>query len=211
MTYNKPKPIRMPEYGRHIQQMVDYAISLECKDKRKLLAQHIVQTMSGLVPSHKQTLRGTQIYWDHLAIIADFNLDIDYPEGTITREVLYSSITKPNYTEHHPKYRCYGYFIEELIKEICAMPQGVKRAEATYALAMQMKRSYMTWNNATVEDLKIFKDLYEMSGGLIMLTPENCKLVINPNSIDRSNKLKAKKKQAKTNRSVSKQSNATRN
>ena len=78
---------------------------------------------------------------------------------------------------------------------------GPERAAAEYFIALQMKRDYMTWNQGNVEDIKIFKDLFELSDGQILLTPENCKLNINPNTIDKPGKLqkplnskKAKKK-----------------
>ena len=78
---------------------------------------------------------------------------------------------------------------------------GPERATAEYFIALQMKRDYMTWNQGNVEDIKIFKDLFELSDGQILLTPENCKLNINPNTIDKPGKLqkplnskKAKKK-----------------
>ena len=81
------------------------------------------------------------------------------------------------------------------------MEMGPKRAAAEYFIALQMKRDYMTWNQGNVEDIKIFKDLFELSDGQILLTPENCKLNINPNTIDKPGKLqkplnskKAKKK-----------------
>jgi hypothetical protein len=81
------------------------------------------------------------------------------------------------------------------------MEMGPERAAAEYFIALQMKRDYMTWNQGNVEDIKIFKDLFELSDGQILLTPENCKLNINPNTIDKPGKLqkplnskKAKKK-----------------
>jgi len=81
------------------------------------------------------------------------------------------------------------------------MEMGPESAAAEYFIALQMKRDYMTWNQGNVEDIKIFKDLFELSDGQILLTPENCKLNINPNTIDKPGKLqkplnskKAKKK-----------------
>lgn len=191
---NQFEPIRLPEYGRHVQKMVDYATGVEERDRRNSLAQTIINTMQGLVPELKETHGGLQVYWDHLAIISDFRLDVDYPEGTITQEQLATPVDKPDYTTHRIRYRYYGYLIEAMIERVCAMPLGRERAEMEYFLAVQMKRGYMTWNSEVVEDLKIFKDLYELSKGQIMLTPENCKLVINPNSIDKGGKQKVSRK-----------------
>lgn len=206
MDYNsKLGAIRMPEYGRHIQKMVDFLISVPERDRRNQLAHSVIRTMAGLVPELGDSPVGQQVYWDHLAIISDFRLDIDYPEGTITQERLHETIKKPEYTSHQMAYRYYGYLIEGMIKQVCQMPIGRERAELEYFIAVQMKRGYMTWNSDLVEDIKIFKDLYELSQGQIMLTPENCKLVINPNSIDRGGKQKVAKKQSGK---VSKNNNA---
>ena len=167
MDYNnKLEPIRMPEYGRHVQRMVDFALGIEDRTRRNQVAHSIVQTMRGLAPSMADGV-SDHVYWDHLAMISNFTLDVDYPEGTI---------------------------IEDMIKRACEMPMGAERAALEYFIAVQMKRGYMTWNSEVVDDLKIFKDLYELSQGEIMLTPENCKIVLNPNSIDKGGKQKVVKK-----------------
>lgn len=198
MNYSsKLEAIRLPEYGRNIQKMVEYAISIEDRSRRNSIAYSIVRTMQGLVPERVDTPNGEQVYWDHLAIISDFKLDVDYPEGTVTQEKLAEPIDKPLYAGQQIRYRYYGHIIEGMIKSACEMPQGKERASLEYFIAVQMKRGYMTWNSEVVDDLKIFKDLYELSEGQIMLTPENCKLVINPNSIDKGGKQKVTKKQTK--------------
>lgn len=199
MTINKYKqePITMPEYGRHIQNMVNYCIQIEDREARNRCAHTIVRTMSGLQPERREQPDSDQVYWDHLALISKFRLDVDYPEGTVTAERLSLKPEKLPYATGKHRYRYYGSIIEGMISRICAIEEGAERAALEYFLALQMKRSYMTWNSDTVDDVKIFKDLFEMSEGKIMLTPENCKLVINPNTIDRSGKQKVSKKQLK--------------
>lgn len=195
MDYNnKLEHIRMPEYGRHIQRMVDFALSIEDRTRRNAVAHSIVQTMRGLAPSMADG-EGDHVYWDHLAMISDFRLDVDYPEGTITEERYNLKMERPPYTQHRIAYRYYGRIIEDMIKKACEMPLGMERAALEYFIAVQMKRGYMTWNTEIVDDLKIFKDLYELSEGQIMLTPENCKIVLNPNSIDKGGKQKVVRKQ----------------
>lgn len=195
MNYNNQlETIRMPEYGRHIQNMVAYALSIEDREQRNNLAHSIVGTMRGLIP-FEEDAGGEQVYWDHLAIISGFQLDVDYPLGTITKERLELKVEKPCYTQNQIRFRYYGHIIENMIKAACNMPVGFERAALEYFIAVQMKRGYMTWNSEVVDDLKIFKDLYELSEGQIMLTPENCKIVLNPNSIDRGGKQKVIKKQ----------------
>lgn len=201
MEYNnKLTPIAMPEYGRHIQKLVQYCMSIEDRDKRNLCARKIVRTMSGLSPERRETPDSDTVYWDHLAIISGFKLDIDYPEGTITEDRMLEKPKPLPYINNRIKFRYYGHIIEGMIKKVCKMEVGRERAMLEYFIATQMKRSYMTWNSDTVDDLQIFKDLFELSEGEIMLTPENCKLVINPNSIDRGGRQKVSKKQLKQRR-----------
>lgn len=198
MEYNsKLEPIALPEYGRNVQNMVRHCMNIEDRDQRNRAAQRIIHAMRALSPSHLEAEGAENIYWDHLAIISDFKLDIDYPEGTITEEKARAKIDRLPYTSHKARFRYYGHIIEGMIERVCKMEPGKQRAMLEYFIALQMKRSYMTWNRDTVEDLTIFKDLFVLSDGAIMLTPENCKLVINPNSIDRGGKQKIPKKMLK--------------
>ena len=190
MEYNNQlPPIILPEYGRHIQNMVAHCKGIEDREERNACARSIIRAMEAIVPEKGAGADKETIYWDHLAIMADFDLDVDYPEGTITREAILHQSQKPDYPGHFIKYRYYGHFIEGMIQRVCQMEMGPERAAAEYFIALQMKRDYMTWNQENVEDIKIFKDLFELSDGQILLTPENCKLNINPNTIDKPGKL----------------------
>ena len=189
MEYNNQlPPIILPEYGRHIQNMVAHCKGIEDREERNACARSIIRAMEAIVPEKGAGADKETIYWDHLAIMADFDLDVDYPEGTITREAILHQSQKPDYPGHFIKYRYYGHFIEGMIQRVCQMEMGPERAAAEYFIALQMKRDYMTWNQENVEDIKIFKDLFELSDGQILLTPENCKLNINPNTIDKDRK-----------------------
>ena len=188
MEYNNQlPPIILPEYGRHIQNMVAHCKGIEDREERNACARSIIRAMEAIVPEKGAGADKETIYWDHLAIMADF--DVDYPEGTITREAILHQSQKPDYPGHFIKYRYYGHFIEGMIQRVCQMEMGPERAAAEHFIALQMKRDYMTWNQENVEDIKIFKDLFELSDGQILLTPENCKLNINPNTIDKPGKL----------------------
>lgn len=186
--------IILPEYGRHIQDMVKVCRGLATKEERNQCASVIVRTMKSVSSTKRDSSVGEQVYWDHLAVISEFDLDIDFPEGTITQERLMSTPDKLPYISNKIYARYYGYLIATLVDEVRKMPMGKERAEAEYFLALQMKRNYMTWNNPLVEDERIFQDLANLSEGEIVLTPEECKLVINPNSIDRGGKQKVPKK-----------------
>lgn len=195
MKYNnKLKPLVLPEYGRNVQQMVDHCLTIEDKEEREICAKSIIKTMQSVAPEHKKNGEGASVYWDHLAVMSNFSLDIDFPEGTITEDKIKGKIGKSPYQSHHIIYKCYGHIVQELIKKVIDMSEGDDKRNAEYQTAIHMKRLYMTWNKDNVEDIKIFKDLYELSEGKIMLTPENCKLNINPNSIEKgTSKLRARR------------------
>lgn len=194
--YNKPKELILPEYGRNVQQMVDHCISIEDREERQNCARSIVRTMSSVSPSHSKN-DNENIYWDHLAMMSNFLLDIDYPKGTITKEEINTKANKAEYQNNRIRYRYYGNIIESMIAKIVDMPDGPERQKLEYLIALQMKKSYITWNKDNVEDIKIFKDLYELSNGRIVLTPENCELQISNSNSDKSNKGRSKKNKKK--------------
>ncbi len=213
--------IIMPEYGRHIQDMVLHCIELRDADERLRCAKTIVRAMSLVAPekmereereaydnSNSNVEDFSNVFWDHLAIISQFELKDICPEGTISQEEYEKSHQKIKlpYMSHKIRYRYYGHLIEKAIEQACAMPEGSeKRRYLEYCIARQMKRNYMTWNSDIVSDLKIFTDLYELSKERIMLTPENCpKLNINPNSIERQSLYDKKSKGRSNKRPVNK-------
>ncbi len=203
----------MPEYGRHIQDMVLHCLELQDGNERLECAKAIVRAMSLVAPekqdaeeretNEKEELASSaNVYWDHLAIISQFELKDICPEGTISQEEYEKSHQKVKlpYMEHKIRYRYYGHLIENAIEKACEMPEGSEeRRYLEYSIARQMKRNYMTWNSDIVGDIKIFTDLYELSKERIMLTPENCpKLNVNPNSIERQH-LSDKKNKGRNN------------
>lgn len=193
MKYNsKMKPLALPEYGRNVQNMVDHCLAIEDRDKRNICARTIIKTMKGMTPELKDNNQSDKIYWDHLAIMSDFNLDVDFPENTITKEKLIRKPSKIEYPNHKITYRYYGNLIDELIEKACNMEEGEERNALSELIAKQMKRSYMAWNKDNIDDSKIFSDLYDMSKGKIHLNIDNCKLTI-PNTPEKRDNKRIKK------------------
>lgn len=178
MKYNSElKVLALPEYGRHIQNMVDYCKTIENREERNYCARSIIKVMHNMLPELQIDNGNNQnVYWDHLAIMSNFSLDVDYPEGTIKQEQLYTEPQPVEYPDNDIIYRHYGHILQSLIEKASEMEPGKEREELSYLIANQMKRSYATWNKPEVSDFKIFKDLYEFSDGTIELTEENCVL-----------------------------------
>ncbi|WP_373811010.1 DUF4290 domain-containing protein [Porphyromonas macacae] len=177
MKYNNNQSaLAMPEYGRNVQNMVDYCLSLEDREQRNHCARTIIRTMHDISPERRTITQSDKVYWDHLAIMSDFKLDIDFPEGTITEEQAKSKPCKMEYNIHNIKYRFYGNIVQQLVEKACEMEDCPERIELAKYIAAQMKRSYIIWNKNTVDDVVIFRDLFDLSDGKLLLSPVDCVL-----------------------------------
>lgn len=180
LEYNTQiKKLELPEYGRHIQRMVDYAVNIEDAEERKRCAHTIVRIMGNLFPHLRDVNDFKHKLWDHLAIMSDFKLDIDYPYEIIQKENLHSKPEKVPYGSKTIKVRHYGNTTEELIDKVLEMEEGVEKERLTQLLANHMKKSFLTMNRESVEDKKIFDDLRFMSGGKIDI-PEGSMHLVEP-------------------------------
>lgn len=176
MDYNSQrKKLPLPEYGRNIQNMVDYLFTIEDRDKRNRSAQTVIDVMGNLYPYLRDVAEFKHKLWDHLAIMSDFKLDIDYPYNPPTPDIL---TEKPNivpYMENKIRYKHYGYILESLIKKTAEL-EGEEKEILIELIANHMKKSYLAWNKDGVDDEKIFQDLKELSRGKLNLSTEDFKL-----------------------------------
>ncbi|MDO5017463.1 MAG: DUF4290 domain-containing protein [Porphyromonas sp.] len=178
-SYNTgSKPLILPEYGRHVQNMVNYCLTIEDRAERQHCAESIIETMKMVSPRDKDREDHLQVLWDHLYIMSDFALDVDFPFEVTPREAYESPIkcALDNDHQHKPAYRHYGRIIERMIAAVKALPEGEERDALARETALQMKRSYVLWNKETVANTKIFADLYELSEGQIYLDEMSCQL-----------------------------------
>ena len=165
MDYNsKRKKLALPEYGRNIQNMVDYLMTIEDRDKRNKSAQSVIDVMGNLYPYLRDVPEFKHKLWDHLAIMSDFKLDIDYPYDPPSPDILTEKPSKVPYNQHFIKYRHYGRTMELIIEEAKNF-EGEEREIIIEQIANQMKKSYLAWNKDAVEDEKILMDLDELSRG----------------------------------------------
>ena len=166
----------LPEYGRNIQNMVDYCVTIQDREERKRCANTIINIMGNMFPHLRDVNDFKHILWDHLAIMADFKLDIDYPYEIIKKENLYSRPPRIPYNNNRIRYRHYGKTLELMIRKATELQPGMEKDQLVRLLANQMKKSFLTWNKESVDDRKIFKDLDELSGSKIVLSEEEHKL-----------------------------------
>lgn len=176
MEYNTQlKKLTLPEYGRNIQNMVDYCLSIPDRNERKRCANTIINIMGNMFPHLRDVNDFKHILWDHLAIMADFKLDIDYPYEIIKKEDLYSKPGKIDYSRPDMEYKHYGKTLEKMVKLAIEIENEKEKELFVLLVATHMKKSYIQWNK-DVEDAKIFLDLYELSGRRIDLRDSNVKL-----------------------------------
>ena len=167
----------LPEYGRSIQNMVDHALTIEDRAERQRCANTIINIMGGMFPHLRDVPDFKHKLWDHLAIMSDFKLDIDYPYEIVRPDYLNVKPDRIPYSSGKIRYRHYGRAIEQLIQKAVEMPEGEERDQLIALTASHMKKDYMTWNKDTVDDRKIADDLYELSGGKLQMTDEILKLM----------------------------------
>ena len=178
LTYNSQlKKLVLPEYGRNIQQMVDYCLTIEDRDERTHCAYTIVQNMANMFPQLRAETDYQHKLWDHLMIMSGFKLDVDFPFDDIIREESLDTKPDPITYELVPiKYRHYGKNIERMIERAATYPEGEERDALVMLLANHMKKLIFQISNEDVEDAKIFKDLAFYSKGEIRLDPSTHRL-----------------------------------
>jgi hypothetical protein len=167
----------LPEYGRNIHNMVDHCVAIADRERRQRCAKSVIDAMGNLFPHLRDTSDYRHILWDHLAIMSDFKLDIDYPYTIIKKEDLYRKPPKIYYNYTHGFYRHYGKIVEQMIYKSGRIEDPVARHRLIVMLANHMKKSYVLWNRGNVDDNKIFTDLEELSEGRIKLRGSKLRLM----------------------------------
>lgn len=176
MTYNSAKDnLTIPEYGRHVQLLVDHARTIEDDELRQRFAERIVRLMMQMVPQNKNIENYKGKLWRHLFRIADNDLRVTPPEGVEMPEDTSGRLfpdTVP-YPESEAKYRHYGHNVQTMIKKAIAMEDGAKKDGYVAAIAAYMKLAYKTWNREHyVSDEIIKADLRALSKGLLIIPEE---------------------------------------
>jgi len=158
--------VKLPEYGRNVQKLVEYCMTIEDRQKRNQYAHLIIGIMADLCPEACQVENYSHILWDHLAMISDFKLDIDYPCEIIRKDYLNTPPETIGYDTSSIKYRMYGKKIEEMIRKACELEDKEQRIRLFELCANQMKLYYHKTNNeAQEDDNKIIQDLLEYTHG----------------------------------------------
>lgn len=170
LEYNSERPLMIiPEYGRHIQKMINHCVALETKEERNVMAKAIINVMGNLQPHLRDVPDFKHKLWDQLYIMSDFKLDADSPYEIPSKEELSEKPEALPYPKSASKYRYYGNNIQTMISVALSWEEGEKQEALIFVIANHMKKCYLNWNKDTVDDAVIFKHLYELSDGKIDL------------------------------------------
>jgi len=166
----------MPEYGREIQKMVDYAVSLTDKAERQSCAQEIIRMMETKVPELHDNADFEQTLWDHLYLMSHKQLDIDWPFDVTAAEKFQNKPNAIPLPQEGMRMRHYGKLLEQLFEKLKSMPEGEERDALAFYTANQMKRNLMTWGHGSMSDEKVADDLARFTDGVIQLDLSTMKL-----------------------------------
>lgn len=197
MEYNTNRDrLTLPEYGRCIQQMVDHAKTLEDKAERLRCATTIISLMANMHEQHGAPEDFRQKLWNHLAAMANYELDIDYPVEIERHDKDGDKRERVPYPQKRIQKRHYGYIIETLTRKMAEIEDEEKRNALAGFMANQMKRCLAKWNRDAMDEEKIIEDIAAYTDNLVKLDPDSFKFISDAEALNgnQSNGNKKKKK-----------------
>lgn len=162
-------PMVIPEYGRNIQKMVEYAINIKDREERNKIAHAIISVMGQLNPHLRDIADFKHKLWDHLFIISDFKLDVDSPYPLPDKATIFEKPKKMSYPSTDNRYKHYGKTIVDLIDKAIEFEEGEEKNALIEVLVNLMKKTYLTFNQDSVNDDQILEDLKTLSKGKLAI------------------------------------------
>ena len=168
MEYNtKREHLIIPEYGRHVQKMIAHATNLKDKVEQQKCVNAIIAFMGQRNPHLRDIKDFTHKLWDHLFIMSDFQIDVESPYPKPEKEKLEEKPKKMDYPKTKIRFPFYGVNIEKMIAYACTMEEGELKEIMAGMIANHMKKDYICWNKAFVNDETILKHLNQLSEGKV--------------------------------------------
>ncbi|MCC9042968.1 DUF4290 domain-containing protein [Myroides sp. M-43] len=210
LEYNSlRKPLIIPEYGRHLQNLIDHIQNIEDREERNKGARYAISVMGSMNPHLRDVPDFQHKLWDQLFMMSGFDLDVDCPFPIATKETIFSKPEKLDYPQNHPKYRFYGNNITYMINKAIAWESGEMKDALILVIANHMKKSYLSWNKETVKDEVIFEHLYDLSNGKINLFKKEEELSTTANLMQVNKKQSNKTNYSNNNQKSNSNSNNT--
>ena len=173
LQYNtKRTKLIIPEYGRHVQIMINQLVATEDKEERNKMSKAIIGIMGNLSPHLRDVPDFQHKLWDQLFIMSDFELDVDGPYEKPSRELLEEKPARLPYPQKFPRYRFYGNNLKSMINVAKGWEDGDMKNALVFNIANHMKKCFLNWNKDTVEDIVILNHLAELSDKTLTVKEE---------------------------------------
>ena len=170
---NTRKKLFLPEYGRHIHEMVDSLLAIDDRRERNRQARAVIAVMGNLFPLLRDTTDFTHKLWDHLFIMSDFQLDVDSPYPRPTRQELTVSPHPMRYSQSRITHKHYGKYVEQMIRSLDRIDDPAEVSHTVDNLARYMRTKSYEYNQEHPNNEVILKDIKRMSGGTIEIDEES--------------------------------------
>ena len=221
LEYNSEREnLIISEHGRHVQKLINHAMTIEDRDKRQSFVESVVNLMHQMNPQTKNVAEYKERLWKHAFRISDYKLDVDAPEGVlITKPSEDTRVPNLGYPKMEKKFRHYGRNVQELVRKALTMEPGEKRDAFVEIIGSYMKLASRTWNREHyVNDEIIMADLRALSKGELVMSDDitfnNLKYTppkTYSNNRGRNNSSKNRNNRKNNNRNNSGKSNNNRN
>ena len=170
LDYNTQREkLVLPEYGREIQKMVDHCLTLTDRNERQRCAESIISIMKRMFPEGMTQAEKDRKFWDHLAIMSGFQLDIDYPYDIAHAAQIAKKPEPMDYPMKRIPVRHYGAMLFEIFDKLKTMEPGEERDELVRLTANQMHRNLVQWSHGSCDEQKVASDLARFTDGRIQL------------------------------------------
>lgn len=165
-------PLILAEYGRNVQNLVDFCVSIPDREERTRCAHAIAEIMTILFPALKKDPGDRKKIWDHINIMSGFALDIDFPVQVIqAEEANPEPAAIPYSSSREIVFRYYGKHIQNMVRTVADMEDSEERFNMIGVIANHMKKLMLAHNKEGVSDAKVLRDLCFLSDGKIDLLP----------------------------------------
>lgn len=206
LLYNTQRtPLIIPEYGRHVQIMINQIKETKEREERNKMASAVIGIMGNMNPHLRDVPDFQHKLWDQLFIMSNFGLDVDCPFEKPLKEVLEQKPERLSYPQKTPKYRFYGNNIKSMITVAMGWEDGDLKNALILNIANHMKKCFLNWNKDTVQDEVILNHLLELSDQKLKVKEEDLPLT------DAEEFLKFKSKNGNGSKSNHKQRNKRNN
>ena len=174
LQYNTKKTqLIIPEYGRHVQIMINQILETQDRAERNKMAKAVIGIMGNMNPHLRDVPDFQHKLWDQLFIMSNFELDLDSPYEKPQKEVLAQKPERLAYPQRNPKYRFYGNNIKSMINVTSNWEDGDLKNALVYNIANHMKKCFLNWNKDTVQDEVILNHLFELSDNKLKVSEED--------------------------------------